>query len=150
MKKETYMNLQELYKTIKGKVVVKLLIICIFMLTACMGKEELSFTALLKNEGIQKIQFRNGATGALYQTEDKVLIKKLEDFLNTKKYQRTRTPKPYTGYLYGGKLNDKTDIGFARGLLILDSKYYRIITGDEEFYSSLNKLVESFGVKEHE
>jgi hypothetical protein len=132
-----------------GKMAVLLLMTCVYLLTGCKGKEELSFSALLNNESIQKVQFRNGGTGVLFQTEDKGKIKKLEDFLNTKKYQQAKTPEPYTGYLYAGKLNDKTNIGFAMDLFNLGNKHYKIISGDEEFYSSLNKIVESFGASKN-
>jgi hypothetical protein len=115
------------------------------MLTACLKKEEIKFSDILDGVIIKKIEFRNGGNGFLYRTEDKAMIKEFDDLLNVTIFKKVKTPKPYTGYLYSGKINDKIEIGFAMGNLIFDGIYYNIQNGNEEFYSKLTKIVESFG-----
>lgn len=119
--------------------------VCFLFLSACRVKDGQSFNSLLDNESIHKVEFRNGATGALYRTEDKVVIENFKSLMNSGLYRKAKTPKPSSGYLYSGKLNDKIQIGFAGGFLILNTSYYEISFGDEGFSNSLMKIVDSFG-----
>jgi uncharacterized lipoprotein YehR (DUF1307 family) len=49
---------------IKKKVLI-FLMLCIFMLTACLKKEEIKFSDILNGVIINKIEFRNGGNGFL-------------------------------------------------------------------------------------
>ena len=126
-----------------GKAVILLLFI--ILVTACQKSESKTFDSLINGSVINKVEFRNGANGYLYRTEEKAKISELLNLLNSKSYKQVKTPKPYTGYLYSGKINGELAIGFAMDDLILDNIYYKIVGGDEQFYSELIKVVEAFG-----
>ncbi len=122
-----------------------ILLLFIVLVTSCQKSESKTFDAIMNGNTIYKVEFRNGGNGNLYRTEEKMMINELLSLLNSKSYKLVMTPAPYTGYLYSGKINGELAIGFAMDDLILNNIYYKIVGGDEQFYSQLVKVVEAFG-----
>jgi hypothetical protein len=148
---QTSSNLYYIKQGIRGHPLVMrigkamILLLFIVLVTACQKSESKTFDALMNGSVIHKVEFRDGGSGYLYRTEDKAKIGELQSLLNSKRYKQVKTPDPYTGYLYSGKINDERGIGFAMGDLILNNIYYKIVGGDDQFYSQLIKVVEAFG-----
>jgi hypothetical protein len=126
-----------------GKAMILLLFVV--LVSACQKSESKTFDALMNGTVINKVEFLNGGSGYLYRTEDQTKIGDLQNLLNSISYKQVKTPEPYTGYLYSGKINGELSIGFAMGDLILNNIYYKIVGRDDQFYSQLTKLVEGFG-----
>ena len=126
-----------------GKALILLLFIV--LVTACQKSESKTFDAIMNGNTVYKVEFRNDGNGNLYRTEEKMMINELLSLLNSKSYKQVKTPAPYTGYLYSGKINVELAIGFAMDDLILNNIYYKIVGGDDQFYSQLVKVVEAFG-----
>ncbi|MGO4106607.1 hypothetical protein [Paenibacillus sp. YAF4_2] len=126
-----------------GKSVILLLFLV--LVTACQKTEIKTFDTLMNGNTINKVEFRDGGNGYLYRTEEKTKIDGFLRLIKSKSYKQVKTPEPYAGYLYSGKINGDLTIGFAKDDLILNNIYYKIVGGDDQFYSQLVKVVEAFG-----